>query len=364
MNDVLPQKVNLSIIRYANCWEDADILLEGLSATADSRILSIGSGGDNSFSLLTANPEIVVAVDINQIQLFLIELKKACIKNLSHIEALEFLGFTPSSNRTGFFNQIKTELTAEARNYWEANMNLINNGIIYAGKFEKYFLFFSKKIMPFIHSKKTVLELFTSKSQSEQERLYDERWNTWRWKLLFKVFFSKYVLGKFGRDPEFLKEVKIPVSDYIYSKAAVQLKSAEAKKNFILHFSVTGSFGDLLPHYMQKENYNKIKSNINRLKIHYGYAQEAIAHFGKFNYMNLSNIFEYMDLQTFEKTASGLIKGTAKDGKLVYWNLMVERKISNIFPDKAEYQKELSIELTKKDKGFFYNQVIVDKINE
>ena len=90
----LTQLVNFGIIRYANCWEDADILLEGLSPAKGSKILSIGSAGDNSFSLLTTDPEIVVAVDVNEIQLFLIELKRACFLNLEREETLAFLGFT------------------------------------------------------------------------------------------------------------------------------------------------------------------------------------------------------------------------------------------------------------------------------
>lgn len=362
MNEYLTQKVDFRIIRYANCWEDADILLEGLSPVEGSKILSVGSAGDNSFSLLTTNPEIVVAVDINKIQLHLIELKKACIRKLAHDEALAFLGFEPSSKRTHIFNHIKEEMSNGTRRYWEVNLNLINNGIIYAGKFEKYFLLFSKRILPWIHSKKTITELFRPKPKKEQEIFYSEKWNTRRWKLLFKFFFSKYVMGKYGRDPEFLKEVKVSVSDYIYNKAGSHLQSEEAQENFILHFNLMGTFGELLPHYIRKENYETIKLNIDNLKLTEGYAQKAINYFGKFKYMNLSNIFEYMDKTLFETTAEELIKGTEKDGRLAYWNLMVARRISEILPEKAKYEKELSLNLTKKDKGFFYNQVIIDKI--
>ncbi|MGI8583237.1 MAG: DUF3419 family protein [Chitinophagaceae bacterium] len=364
MNEDLTEKVNFKIIRYANCWEDADILLEGLSPNEGSKILSIGSAGDNSFSLITTNPEIVVAVDINKIQLYLIELKKACIKKLAHEEALAFMGFEPCSKRTYFFNQIKKEMNADARSYWEANINLINNGIIYTGKFEKYFLMFSKIVLPWIHSKKTVAELFRTKSKKKQEIFYVEKWNTWRWKLLFKIFFSKYVMGKYGRDPQFLKEVKLSVADYIYCKAGVHLQSVEAQKNFMLHFALKGNFGNFLPHYMRKENYDRIKSNIDNLKLKEGYTREAVNHFGKFKYMNLSNIFEYMDRQLFATTAQELIKGTDKDGNLAYWNLMVDRRMSEIFPEKIKYEKALSQRLTEKDKGFFYNQIIIDKINE
>lgn len=364
MSKALTQKVDFNIIRYANCWEDADILIEGLSPAEGSKILSIGSAGDNSFSLLTTNPEIVVAVDINKIQLHLIELKKACIKILSHDEALAFLGFEPSSKRIDFFNHIRKELSNDARKYWDENLNLINSGVIYEGKFEKYFIQFSKKILPWIHSKKTIAELFKTKSKKEQEIFYSKKWNNHRWKFLFKIFFSKYVMGRYGRDPEFLKEVNISVSDYIYNKAGRHLRSEEAQKNFILHFNLFGNFGNLLPHYMQKENYGIIKSNIDNLKLQQGYAHEAINYFGKFNYMNLSNIFEYMDKQLFEITAEKLIKGTEKDGKLAYWNLMVARRISEIFPEKIKYEKELSLKLSEKDKGFFYNQFIIDRINE
>lgn len=118
--DELTKKVDFNIIRYANCWEDADILLQGLSPAAGTKILSIGSAGDNSFALLATHPAIVVAVDINRIQLHLIELKKAAIQALDYAEVLQFLGFEPSSQRLKMFNSFKAGLSTEARAYWEA----------------------------------------------------------------------------------------------------------------------------------------------------------------------------------------------------------------------------------------------------
>ena len=362
MEEDLIERVDFEIIRYANCWEDADILIKGLSPKQGNKILSIGSAGDNSFSLLASNPELIVAIDVNDTQLYLIELKKLCFKKLSYEEMLQFLGFNLSNNRKEVFNSLKNDLSAEAKAYWEKNIEHIISGIIYQGKFEKYFKLFSSKILPWIHSSKKTAELFNFKTQKEQELFYNEKWNSWRWRLLFKLFFSKYVMGKFGRDPEFLKEVKVTVSDYIYNKAGMHLQSIEAQKNFILHFNLRGNFGDLLPNYLQREKFEIIKTNINNLKIKKGYAQSAINEFGKFNCMNLSNIFEYMDANIFKQTSETLINGTEQDGSLAYWNLMVPRKISEIFPEKVIYQEELSNELTAIDKGFFYNKFIVDKI--
>lgn len=357
----LKEKVAFDFIRYANCWEDADILLEGLAPKAGSKILSIGSAGDNSFSLLTTDPAFVVAVDINKTQLFLINLKKEIIQNFDYEIVISFLGFRQMNNRLAVFNQIKNNLDSETRLYWEKNSLQIQKGVINEGKFEKYFQLFSHYILPFIHNQKNVQELLAVKSLTAQSDFYHQKWNTWRWRWLFKIFFSKYIMGKYGRDPEFLKQVNIPVSDFIFQRAEQHLCSIFAQQNFILQYNLTGSFGDLLPHYLQLNNFNKIKQSINRLYIFEGYAENAIEQYGNFDNMNLSNIFEYMDISLFEKTALALLKGTNSGGRLAYWNLMVPRKITEIFPQFATPLTDLSRTLTQKDKGFFYNNFNIDK---
>ncbi|MGB0862907.1 MAG: DUF3419 family protein [Saprospiraceae bacterium] len=355
------KKVSFDFIRYANCWEDADILLEGLNCAPNSRILSIGSAGDNSFSLLSTSPEIVVAVDISLVQLHLIELKKIAIRELEYDEVLAFLGFSEAGNRLETLGFLKSYLSEEAADYWSINQEAIKNGIIHQGKFEQYFQLFANKVLMFIHSKKTVNALFDKKNNTEQADFYDEKWNTWRWKMMFNIFFSRFVMGKWGRDPEFLKEVKVNVGHHIFEKAEQQLKSVEAQKNFILRYNLTGGFGDLLPHYLQYDNFIKIKANIDKLYLKQGFAQEAINEFGAFDAMNLSNIFEYMDDEIFKKTAKSLIAGLNDNGQMAYWNLMVSRQVSSIFEGELFYEKELSEKLTAIDKGFFYNGFLVDK---
>ncbi len=361
MNELLTQKVNFNIIRYANCWEDADILLQGLNPEPGNKILSIGSAGDNSFSLLCTRPESVVAVDVNETQLHLIALKKTCFQKLAYEEVLQFLGFLPSPTRLNVFNSLKKDLPSAARSYWEGNNRYIEDGIIYQGKFEKYFRLFSSKILPLIHSKEIVDSLFRLKSAGEQERFYHDIWNSRRWRFLFRIFFSKYVMGKWGRDPEFLKQVNGSVSDFIFRKAEQHLIREEAQNNFILYFSLNGHFGKFLPHYLRRENFDIIKSNLSQLHTLKGYAQQAIKHYGSFDCMNLSNIFEYMDGRVFEATAGELAGGTLKDGKFAYWNLMVPRKISNLFPQSVVCEESLSQALTIRDKGFFYSQFIIEK---
>ncbi len=363
MENQLTSRVNFEFIRYANCWEDADILLAGLNPKAGSKILSIASAGDNSFSLLITNPSLVVAVDVNAVQLYLVELKKVCIKHFSLEESLMFLGFKASTTRKQLYKTIEAELSAEAKHYWDAHFEQIEKGLIHQGKFENYFQLFCKKILPWIHSKKTIAELLRLKSEQAQATFYQKHWCTWRWQLLFKIFFSKYVMGKYGRDPEFLKEVKVKVSEFIFKKAETQLQSKHAQTNFILHYTLTANFGSNFPHYLREENYERIKANIDCLKIVKGYAEEAIETYGKFDAMNLSNIFEYLDAETFSKVSTALVEGSNENARLGYWNLMVSRRISSQLSNQVHYQSELSKQLTNSDKGFFYNQFIIDQVN-
>lgn len=366
------QKVRFDIIRYANCWEDADILLEGLNPKNGSNFLSVGSGGDNSFSLLSTSPNCVIAIDISLVQLYLIELKKAAFKQFPYPTLLAFLGFNDCGDREQLFYQIKPELSSNARIYWENHIKQIRRGVIYYGKFEKFFLFIKRFIIPFLNSKKKINKLFESKSENEQIEFYDKEWNNWRWRLIFKLFFNKYILGKYARDPEFLKNVKLPVAEYIFMKAENHIRSVHAQQNYFLKFILTGNFDgsrntfsegeSILPHYVREENFGIIKANINKLEIKYGSAEEVLAKTkDQFNYINFSNIFEYMSYPIFRSTVENIMNEIKAGTIISYWNLMVPRRFSDLYPERFMYLKELSEQLSAKDKGFFYNQFIVEQ---
>ena len=357
----LREKVDFSFIRYANCWEDPTVLLEAFDAPSGVRFLSVASAGDNSFSLLVTKPEVVVAVDINKTQLYLTELKRTAIKLLEYEEVLAFLGFVESKERLNIFSKIKPYLNEECRLFWNQHSELVDVGVIHSGKFEKYFQLFVRKILPYIHNHKTINKFFEPKNCLEQEKFYRNHWNNRRWKFLFKLFFSKFVMGRFGRDKNFFKYVETSVRKTIYKRAENELIKPSSANNYILKYTLTGSYGNLLPHYMQKENFEIIKTNIHRLKVKEGYIQDELKEGNDFDYLNLSNIFEYLDDENFAKCASGIVKNLKPNAKIAYWNLLVNRKISETFPTEVSYNESVSKELSDRDMGFFYKCFILDE---
>ncbi|MFN5709269.1 MAG: DUF3419 family protein, partial [Planctomycetota bacterium] len=74
-------------IRYANCWEDAEILCLALDPRPGMRILSVGSAGDNSLALLAEGAEVVVG-DLSPAQLAAIEIRKVAFARLEYEELL------------------------------------------------------------------------------------------------------------------------------------------------------------------------------------------------------------------------------------------------------------------------------------
>ena len=357
------EKISNSYIRYSNCWEDADILLSGLDCKKGAKILSIGSAGDNSFSLLCTEPELVLAVDINPVQIKLIELKKIAIKELEYIDYLVFYGFTGSEKeRLNIYRSLKIKMNSDLIEFWQDKENLISSGLVNAGKFEKYFNTFSKKILSLIHTSERINKLFLEKSQEEQIKFYNEFWNNGRWRFLFKIFFSKFVMGRLGRSKEFMNEVKVEVGDFIYNKAATHLQSTACRSNYFLEYILKRKFDKNLPHYIRKENFEQVKKNINELQVFQGFAEEAFKKYGKFDYFNLSDIFEYMSPEVFKNVATDFYKNSNPKARFAYWNLMVPRNLENILPDKFEQEKELSENLSSKDKGFFYSCFQIDKV--
>src|SRR3954453_624040 len=83
---------DFSEIRYAQCWEDADVLLEGLDVRPGDVCLSIAWAGDNSLALLTRNPGRVIALDLSRAQLACLALRVAAYHELTHPELLELIG--------------------------------------------------------------------------------------------------------------------------------------------------------------------------------------------------------------------------------------------------------------------------------
>src|SRR5215213_5294871 len=152
MGSEVAGKADFSGVRYAQCWEDADVLLEGLDVQPGDVCLSIASAGDNALALLTRRPARVIALDLSPAQLACLELRVAAYRHLTHGELLELLGSRPSGRRRALYRRLRGDLSPAARACWDARPAAVAGGVGAAGKFENYFRLFRTGLLPLVRS--------------------------------------------------------------------------------------------------------------------------------------------------------------------------------------------------------------------
>ncbi|MES2569386.1 MAG: DUF3419 family protein, partial [Verrucomicrobiota bacterium] len=280
MNSEAAHHADFSRIRYAQVWEDADILLDALDIQPGDTCLSIASAGDNAIAMLTRSPARVIAIDLNPAQLACLELRLAAYRNLDHSQLLELVGSRESTRRIALYRQCRPSLSRTAAEFWDRNHELINNGIGSAGKFERYFAFFRNKILPLIHSRKRVESLLQGGPLKRRRAFYETEWNTWRWRFLFKIFFSRAVMGRMGRDPSFFRYVEGSVGERILSRTRYALTELDPAQNPYLQWILTGEHTTALPCALRAENFDLIRANLDRLEWHCQSAEALLQNTG------------------------------------------------------------------------------------
>ncbi len=351
------------IIRYAQVWEDAEILIEALQINEKDKILSIASAGENAISMLTKNPNKIYAIDLNLNQMACTEFKKIAYKFLDYDECMKLIGVFECNNRIELYNKIKEELTENTKKYFDKNIDIIKQGIINAGKFEHYFNIFGQKVLPLIHNKKIRQELLKSKTREERIEFYNKIWNNFRWRALFKIFFSRTVMGKLGRDKAFFRYVNVNVAEHILERTKYAITELDTSQNSYLHYIINGKYDNVLPVAYRKENFETIKKNIDNLillteNVETFIEREDVDYISKYN---LSDIFEYMDNSQMCKIIEKIFTKSPSKTRIVYWNMLADKRASKYF-ENLEYKEKESKELLKKDKAFFYSNFIIEEI--
>jgi S-adenosylmethionine-diacylglycerol 3-amino-3-carboxypropyl transferase len=350
-------------ILYSQCWEDPLILSKAFNINVKDTIFSISSAGDNSLFLLSKSPKSVVSLDINPKQNFLLELKACAIKILSYDECLKFLGFLECDDRLRIYNIIRPSLKNKCRKYWDANIEFITCGVIHIGKLERYLGIFRKIILPISHSQKDINDLLSLHSTGEQIDFFNKRWNNFLWRSTFKIFFSKFFLRLIGRDKIFFRyNNKQNVATHYLEKTHLNLISIPIRHNYFLYYILKGTYNsEELPEYMKRENFYKIKSNINSLKIITCDLSVYLRSCKKqtFTKFNLSDVFEVYSQKDYEYLITEIARISKKNAIVCYWNNLVDR-----FEHKGKeliFLKKQSNILSKIDRVFFYNRLIIEK---
>ena len=346
-----------NFIRYANVWEDADIALSGLEVKTDQTGAVVCSGGDIALAMLAKSPKKIYAFDINKTQLYCTELKIAAISCLSLDEVRCLLGVT-TGNRMKLYEVVRNKMSKEAQEYFDEHVNLVKRGVIHVGKFEHYFHLFHKYIIPMTSSKKNYNHFSKMDNLARQKDYYMKKINTRRFRILFKIFFGYKSMAKHGRDESFFEHVdKDDVkNNSIDLKRKVEFGLTHTKNNTNPYFDyiANGNFTHAFPLYLRPEYFEKIRANLDKLELVYGDVNSLPD--PKYDFIYLSDIFEYMSDKEFMQNVEKIKRLTKDGGRILYWNMQNRRYIkeNNFVLDEEESQR-----LFKENKAWFYRDLLI-----
>lgn len=356
------ERVSWDRIRYASVWEDADVLCEALAPVGrGGRLLSVASAGDNALALLTLDPAEVVAVDLSAAQLACVELRIAAFRCLDDRALLPFLGVRAAPDREATFHRLRGELSSEARAFWDAHPAEIRRGIVHAGRFERYLRAFGRWVLPLIHRPATIRALREPREPEAQRAFYRARWDTARWRLLFRVFFGRAVMGRLGRDPAFFAHVHGSVSDRILARTRHAFTEVPTHVNPYLAYILTGTFPpEALPRYLRPEHRDAIRARLDRVRLVRGAVDEAGTGWNGFN---LSDVGEYMEQGEWAQVYGRLVDGARPGARLVYWNMLAPRACPPGEHRRVRSLDALAGELHARDQAWFYSALHVDEVH-
>ena len=360
----IAERADFAKIRYAQCWEDADILLEALQVDSADTCLSVASAGDNTLALVGAGAKRVIAADLSPAQIACLELRVAAYRNLKHAEFLELLGQNPSKQRLDLYQRCRADLSVDVRRFWDDRRRLIRLGIAYSGKFEHFLSFFRRFVLPLVHGRKKIQRLFELSTVQERQDFYEREWNTRRWAMLCKVLFANACLGRLGRDPTFTRFADEPVGQSLQRRIPNALVKMEPRKNPYLQWILAGRYVSALPYALRPENFDRIRQNLDSLEWHCASVEDVISELPDdvLHCCNLSNIFEYVSPESYKNMLDEIIRVSAPGCRLVYWNVVVERHCPPALADRLRQRRDIAVRLHRKDKAFFYRDLVIEEV--
>ena len=266
---------------YAQIWEDPRVDMEALAINAQSRIVTIASGGCNFLSYLTADPQSIHAVDLNAAHVALNRLKLAGFRHLPDHETLyRFFGeANHASNTEVYDNLLKSHLDPSTRAYWGQRDHLGRRRIT---QFERNFYRYGL-LGRFIGIAHTVAKLhgadprrlMLARSRDEQRSVFEEeispvfRRRLVRWLLTSPM--SLYGLGIPPAQYHELKHGHRSMADVVEQRLERLACDFDLADNYFAWQAFQRRYPNAglgpLPPYLEAASFETIKSRIGRAAV-------------------------------------------------------------------------------------------------
>lgn len=276
-------KVTSKSLIYNTAWEDPAVDLPLLELDQKSRVLMISGAGDNVLNYLLEGPASITAIDQNTFQSALLAIKAELIR-LDEFDLLRCLFMQGRVNLELYqdFGKIVGEMELPtAKAYGERLVNLFAGGrsFYYRGSAGFVARMIREKMMS-ATLESHIIEYFESTDINNQRELYLSE--------IEPRLFSPKLRRHLGRD-SFLSFLGVPrqqlasinqrydegLFGFLKDKLRHVFTTIPAQSNYFWQVYFFGGYSYDMPEYLKEENFEKLRANIDRLKIVTGNIYES-----------------------------------------------------------------------------------------
>ncbi len=347
-------------ILFAQCWEDSEMDRQALHLESGDVALVVTSGGCTALNLALERPDRIIAVDMNSAQTSLLELKIAGARALDHKEYLELLGVRPSRRRRELYRACRVHLSPDTSPFWDANEKLIQGNLLRSGRYEQY-LGACRKLLLVIQGPRRIQRLFELESAEDRRRFYREEWDGVRWRLFFRTFFSRRILGRFGLDPAFFTYVDGVTSfgEHFRRLAEHVIVDLPARDNYFLAQICLGRYLDerAVPPYLRADNFDRLQRSVACIEPRTAELESMLQSLpgGSVDAFGLSNVFEWVSPDVFERILGEIHRVGSPGARICYRNLLVRRTHPASRDGQFRPDRDLAARLLFQDRSFVYS---------
>lgn len=349
-----------STLNYSSVNEDWRTEARALQIGASDTVLAI-TGGGRPLDLLALGPASVVGIDFVPAQSALLELEAAALKTLPFEAYAAFLGLTGSSRRRRrrTLERLLPALSASARAFWTASAGLVERGVLYQGRWERFFRLGSR-VARLVRPRR-VRRLFAFDDLEAQRLFVRRHWETPFWRWLYDVFLSRLVLERALGDPAFFRHVAVPAGRFVRERMDASLERVLARENFMLSLTLRGRLTPLdLPPRFTPEGAARIRERLDRLAIATGDVVEHLERVapGAYTRLSLSDVPSYLPQEGFQRLLGAIARACVPGARFCIRLFLSRPHFPERFAPVLVREPELEQGLAEEDHAFAYDFIV------
>ena len=348
------------MLNYSSINEDwrteASALVPG---PADSVLCVTGSGA-RPLDLLALGPSLVLSVDVDPAQTALLHLKVAALRRLPFDGYARFLGLVIAGKdeRLDVFESLASELPDEAASFWRRRRRDIAGGVLWAGRWERYFRLVGRAVR--LLRPRAAARLFSFQEIGAQQRFVEEEWDNAAGRFLTHLALSAPAVRLLFGDPAFAAAGS-GAARYVHERMSAHLGRVLARESFMTSLVIRGTLpaGDLPPH-LTPSGAEVIRGRLDGLQVVTGDVVALLdtpATARKFAAYSLSDVPSYLTQAGFERLLDGVARHAAPGARFCARFFLKRPRFPERLASRLVRDEELERRLAEEDHAFAYDFV-------